>query len=67
MADVAVYKAKRREQLATIAIDPAAVAAQVCHAVRTDRFYVLTHPESVDGFAERAARIVAGENPVEPR
>jgi NAD(P)-dependent dehydrogenase (short-subunit alcohol dehydrogenase family) len=67
MADIAVYKAKRREQLATIAIDPAAVAAQVCHAVRTDRFYVLTHPESVDGFAERAARIVAGENPVEPR
>ena len=67
MAHAAEYKAQRREQLATIAIDPADVADQVCDAVRADRFYVLTHPESVAGFAERAARIVAGENPVEPR
>ena len=51
MAQAAEYKAKRREQLATIAIDPAEVAAQVCDAVQTDRFYVLTHAESVDGFA----------------
>ena len=51
MARAAEYKAKRREQLATIAIDPAEVAAQVCDAVQTDRFYVLTHAESVDGFA----------------
>jgi NAD(P)-dependent dehydrogenase (short-subunit alcohol dehydrogenase family) len=66
MAHLADYKAKRREQLATIAIDPAIVASQVLDAVLTDRFYVLTHPESIDGFAVRAARIVAGENPVEP-
>ena len=42
------------------------VADQVCAAVKENRFYVLTHPESVPVFAERAARIVAGENPIEP-
>jgi NAD(P)-dependent dehydrogenase (short-subunit alcohol dehydrogenase family) len=66
MAQAAEYKAKRREQLATIAIDPTKVAAQVCDAVLHDRFYVLTHPESVAGFEQRAQRIIAGENPVEP-
>lgn len=66
MAHAADYKAKRREQLATIALDPAEIAAQVCDAVQSDRFYVLTHPESVALFEQRARRIVAGENPVEP-
>jgi NAD(P)-dependent dehydrogenase (short-subunit alcohol dehydrogenase family) len=66
MAQAAEYKAGRRQQLATIAIDPAEVAAQVCDAVRADRFYVLTHPESVALFEERARRIVTGKNPVEP-
>ena len=46
--------------------EPAEIADQVCDAVRTNRFYVITHPESVPAFAERARRIVAGENPVEP-
>ena len=45
---------------------PSAVADQVCAAVKENRFYVITHPESVAVFAERAARIVAGENPIEP-
>jgi NAD(P)-dependent dehydrogenase (short-subunit alcohol dehydrogenase family) len=66
MAGAAEYKAKRREQLATIAIDPADVADQVCDAVVTDRFYVLTHPESVALFEQRTMRIIAGDNPVEP-
>jgi NAD(P)-dependent dehydrogenase (short-subunit alcohol dehydrogenase family) len=66
MAGAAEYKAKRREQLATIAIDPADVADQVCDAVLTDRFYVLTHPESVALFEQRTMRIIAGDNPVEP-
>ena len=66
MAQAAEYKAKRREQLATLALDPAAIAEQVVDAVRTDRFYVLTHPESVALFEERARRILAGENPMEP-
>ena len=66
MAQLHEYKAKRREQRETIAMDPSRVADQVCAAVKENRFYVLTHPESVPVFAERAARIVAGENPIEP-
>jgi NAD(P)-dependent dehydrogenase (short-subunit alcohol dehydrogenase family) len=66
MDQIATYKAKRREQHATIARDAAEVADQVCRAVLDNRFYVLTHPESVDLFAARAARIVAGQNPEEP-
>jgi NAD(P)-dependent dehydrogenase (short-subunit alcohol dehydrogenase family) len=63
--EIAAYKARRRTQLATVALDPAAVADQVCEAVKANRFYVLTHPDTRDAFAERAARIVAGDNPVE--
>jgi NAD(P)-dependent dehydrogenase (short-subunit alcohol dehydrogenase family) len=66
LAEIAEYKARRRTQLATLALDPAEVAADVLDAVKTNRFYVLTHPDSRDLFAERARRIVAGENPVEP-
>jgi NAD(P)-dependent dehydrogenase (short-subunit alcohol dehydrogenase family) len=66
LAEIAEYKARRRAQLATLALEPADVAAQVLDAVKANRFYVLTHPESRDVFAERARRIVAGENPVEP-
>jgi NAD(P)-dependent dehydrogenase (short-subunit alcohol dehydrogenase family) len=60
------YKAKRREQLATIALDPAAVADQVCDAVRANRFYVITHRESLPEFGDRAKRILAGDEPAEP-
>lgn len=66
VAQAAEYKARRRQQLATLAIDPADVAEQVYQAVRADRFYVLTHPESLPAFAERARRILDGENPAEP-
>ncbi len=66
MAQLAVYKAKRREQLSTIALEPAAVADQVCDAVKANRFYILTQPESRIRFEERARRILDGENPVEP-
>jgi hypothetical protein len=38
----------------------------VCEAVRTNRFYVLTHPASLDVFEARARRILAGDDPVEP-
>jgi NAD(P)-dependent dehydrogenase (short-subunit alcohol dehydrogenase family) len=66
MEEAAAYKARRRTQLATLALDPAAIADQVCDAVKNDRFYVLTHPESIPALEERFGRIVAGENPVEP-
>jgi NAD(P)-dependent dehydrogenase (short-subunit alcohol dehydrogenase family) len=65
MAEIAEYKARRR-QLRETAADPADVADQVCDAVRADRFYILTHPTSHERFAERARRIVAGDDPVEP-
>jgi NAD(P)-dependent dehydrogenase (short-subunit alcohol dehydrogenase family) len=65
MAEIAEYKARRR-QLRETAADPADVADQVCDAVRADRFYILTHPTSRERFAERARRIVAGDDPVEP-
>ena len=66
MTQAAAYKARRREQLATIAIDPDTVADRVCDAVRGDHFYVVTHPESLQAFADRAARILSGANPEEP-
>jgi NAD(P)-dependent dehydrogenase (short-subunit alcohol dehydrogenase family) len=66
MEEAAEYKARRRQQLATLAVDPPAIADQVCDAVKNDRFYVLTHPESIPAFEDRVRRIVAGENPVEP-
>jgi NAD(P)-dependent dehydrogenase (short-subunit alcohol dehydrogenase family) len=66
MEEAARYKARRRTQLATVAVDPPAIADQVYDAVKNDRFYVLTHPESIPALEERFGRIVAGENPVEP-
>jgi short-subunit dehydrogenase len=44
-------------------LDPAAVASQVVDAVRTRRFYVLTHPEWKPMITGRTDRIVAGEDP----
>jgi NAD(P)-dependent dehydrogenase (short-subunit alcohol dehydrogenase family) len=66
MAQVAVHKARRREYLRTVATDPTHVADQVCEAVKTNRFYVFTHPAHVPIFVERARRILAGEDPAEP-
>jgi NAD(P)-dependent dehydrogenase (short-subunit alcohol dehydrogenase family) len=66
MTEAAEYKARRRQQLASIALDPSEIAEQVCDAVKSDRFYVLTHPETIPVFEERVRRIVAGVNPVEP-
>ena len=66
MAEQAEYKARRRHQLATIALDPAVIADQVCDAVLRNRFYVITHPESLPAFEERAKRILAGDDPMQP-
>jgi NAD(P)-dependent dehydrogenase (short-subunit alcohol dehydrogenase family) len=63
---VTAYKARRRQQLSAHALEPSEVAAQVCDAVKENRFYVLTHPDSAETFAARARRIVAGQDPVEP-
>jgi NAD(P)-dependent dehydrogenase (short-subunit alcohol dehydrogenase family) len=65
MAQVETYKARRRAQRAAAA-DPSDIADQVCEAVRTNRFYILTHPASLEAFEARARRILAGDDPVEP-
>ena len=60
------YKAVRRQQLRDEAIDADEVAVQVRDAVLTNRFYVITHPDSIDNMRARFDRIVNGENPVKP-
>jgi NAD(P)-dependent dehydrogenase (short-subunit alcohol dehydrogenase family) len=65
MAQIAEYKDRRKQQLVT-AMEPDEVAGQVCDAIRTNRFYVITHPASVAIMQDRFDRIVANENPVEP-
>jgi NAD(P)-dependent dehydrogenase (short-subunit alcohol dehydrogenase family) len=65
MAQIAEYKGRRKQQQVT-AMEPAEVARQVCDAIRTNRFYVITHPDSIANMQDRFDRIVSGENPVEP-
>jgi NAD(P)-dependent dehydrogenase (short-subunit alcohol dehydrogenase family) len=60
------YKSKRRQQLRDEAIDADDVARQVRDAVIANRFYVVTHPESVDNMRARFDRILNGENPIKP-
>jgi NAD(P)-dependent dehydrogenase (short-subunit alcohol dehydrogenase family) len=65
MTQIAEYKDRRKQQLVT-AMEPEEVADQVCDAIRTNRFYVITHPASIANMQDRFDRIVNGENPVEP-
>lgn len=65
-AEMTEYKAKRRQQLRDEAIDPEDVAVQVRDAIVENRFYVITHPESVPEVQARFDRIVGGDNPIEP-
>lgn len=51
-------------QLLADGLDPADVAALVVDAVRTRRFYVLTHPDWTPMVAARTERIVAGQDPL---
>lgn len=45
-------------------LDPADVAAMVVDAVRTRRFYILTHPDWAPMISDRTDRMVAGKDPV---
>jgi NAD(P)-dependent dehydrogenase (short-subunit alcohol dehydrogenase family) len=65
MAQIAEYKGRRKLQQVT-AMEPDEVADRVCDAIRTNRFYVITHESSVANIQDRFDRILAGENPVEP-
>jgi NAD(P)-dependent dehydrogenase (short-subunit alcohol dehydrogenase family) len=64
-AEVSEYKSRRRAQQPD-AMDAERVADMVVDAVREQRFYVITHPESVDEMRARFDRIVAGDNPRAP-
>jgi hypothetical protein len=64
--EMTVYKARRREQLRDDAIEADEVAVQVRDAVLANRFYVITHDDSIDNMRARFDRIVNGENPVKP-
>ncbi|MDO8361443.1 MAG: SDR family NAD(P)-dependent oxidoreductase [Actinomycetota bacterium] len=44
-------------------VDPAGIAAEVLQAIRTDRFWILTHPEMRQAPVERMLRAAAQENP----
>lgn len=66
MAQIAEYKGRRKQQLVT-AMEPDEVAGLVCEAIRTNRFYVITHPDSIANMQDRFGRILAGENPIEPQ
>jgi hypothetical protein len=39
------------------------VAATILEAVRTRRFYVLTHPDWSEGVRRQTERMLAGEDP----
>ena len=47
------------ESMLATGIEPSAVADRVVDAIRTDRFWVLTHPEYVGAVVDRAAGIEA--------
>lgn len=50
--------------LVTGGIEPSQVAAQVLDAVRTRRFYVLTHPDWTPLVTDRTERIADGRDPL---
>ena len=52
------------DQLIESGLEPDDIAAAVVDAIRTNRFYVLTHPEWQSQVSQRVERILAGEPPV---
>jgi NAD(P)-dependent dehydrogenase (short-subunit alcohol dehydrogenase family) len=65
-AEMAEYKSRRRQQLRDEALDADDVAEQVRDAIVANRFYVITHPASIDNMRDRFERIVSGAEPVKP-
>jgi NAD(P)-dependent dehydrogenase (short-subunit alcohol dehydrogenase family) len=51
------------DQLIESGLEPDDIAAMVVDAIRTNRFYVLTHPEWQSQVSQRVERILAGEPP----
>ena len=42
------------------------VAALTFEAIANDKFYIFTHPQALDGVAQRARDMVAQANPADP-
>lgn len=55
-----------REVIGASGLAPADVAAQVLDAIRTDRFWIITHPETVPRAVQRTDDIQRGANPTDP-
>ncbi len=51
-------------QLLATGLSPENVAEQVLDAVKNDRFYIITHPETKAIIRQRMENILEGENPV---
>ena len=56
-------RAEMLKQVLTNGMAPGEVASLVLDAARSDRFYVLTHPEMTPAIEARMQAIVAGDNP----
>jgi NAD(P)-dependent dehydrogenase (short-subunit alcohol dehydrogenase family) len=54
------------EQMRLVGMDPALVAEMTLQAIREERLYVITHPETVERVRSRMQTIVEGRNPEVP-
>jgi NAD(P)-dependent dehydrogenase (short-subunit alcohol dehydrogenase family) len=67
--DERVAMEKRRAQMAQVVaagLPAERVAEAVLEAVKTKKFYILTHPELIPFFEDRARRLAAGQDPHMP-
>ena len=55
------FKARSGDLLRSKGLDPADVAAMVVDAVRTNRFWIVTHPEWIDVLAARVEGMRTGD------
>ncbi|MGI9601706.1 MAG: SDR family NAD(P)-dependent oxidoreductase [Acidimicrobiales bacterium] len=55
-----------REAIGAVGLDPADVAARVLDAIRTDTFWILTHPATYDRARNRFLDLEEGTNPRDP-
>lgn len=53
------------QMMGTVAMSPAAVAAEVVEAVRAGRFWIVTHPVTRERARRRHASIESGQNPTD--
>lgn len=65
-AEMAEYKAHRKQVVTGSAVEPDELAEQVRDAVVAKQFYVFTRDGSIDDARARFERIIAGDNPRSP-